>query len=624
MNIFCLDVARAAELKGERRSGNETLFECPNHDDHDPSLSVNEKKNCWMCGPCRAQGNAWGLAAFIAGVNADDKVAVKTWLDEHGLLPRGEPHLSRRRTIVATFDYRNEQDQLLFQVVRYQPKAFRQRRPNGNGGWIWDVQGVRKVLYRLPELRAELKGKPVGQRVVYVAEGEKDVETLQGLGLTASTNPGGSGKWTDEHTKQLREAGAERVVIFPDEDEAGEVHARCVAASCIRAGLAVKIVRLPGLPKKGDVSDWKSTGRHRDGLLEIVEATPLLTGDDLKGPGLSADGDIVCMKDIQAQDTEWLWFPYIPLGKVTLLEGDPGVGKSWISLAFCTAVSLGRGLPGKESIQPASTLIFTAEDGLADTIKPRLNSFGADASRIFAFEGPLALNAAGLERIESAVMESRPVLVLIDPLVAYMGAAVDLHRANETRVVMAGLGRLAERRKCAIVCVRHLSKSGKDRAIYRGLGSIDLSAACRSVLLAGSNPDEPSRRALIHIKSNLAPIGQSIGYEIQDGEFRWTGASDLTADRVLEADAGGSSAVDESREFLTALLSQGPVPAAEVLREARKAGIAERTLSRAKRAMRIRSTSWREPGKRGVREWYWALANENLGGQEHPIVNMAM
>ena len=246
---------------------------------------------------------------------------------------------------------------------------------------------------------------------------------------------------------------------------------------------------------------------------------------------------VVRMSDVDPVEVEWVWHPYIPRGKLTLLEGDPGQDKSWITLAIATALSLGRGLPGQQvkSRPPGRVLIMTAEDGLDDTVRPRLDAMGADVSRVYACESVDSFDEEGLNLLERRADDLRPDLIVVDPLVAYIGSRVDIHRANETRAVLARLAAIADQTPSAILAVRHLNKSSGGKAIYRGLGSIDFTATVRSVLLVGQDPEDTTNGgAVVHIKSNLAPKGQSLGYRLtpKDG-FTWTGPSNLTADELL-------------------------------------------------------------------------------------------
>lgn len=313
--------------------------------------------------------------------------------------------------------------------------------------------------------------------------------------------------------------------------------------------------------------------------------------------------------DIPREEIRFLWHPYIPLGRLSLLSGDPGVGKSWITQAIAAAVSTGKALPGFIETDPAKVLLLTAEDGLGDTVRPRLESMGADLDRILAVEIATSLTGEGLAILEDVIKEYEPLLVIIDPLVAYMGAKVDMHRANEARAVMAPLARAAERYGCAILGVRHLRKGTGGRPIYAGIGSIDFTAAVRSEIMAGSDPENPAVRAIAHVKCNVAAHGASIGYTIDDGVFGWTGKSILTAERMLaSADQGALSAADEAEAFLRDLLAAGPIACEEVEAEARGAGVSPSTLKRAKRNLGVKSKRHSEPGeKRGKGEWFWSL-----------------
>lgn len=388
---------------------------------------------------------------------------------------------------------------------------------------------------------------------------------------------------------------------------AGTMRRRSMSQEAIEAALLVenKAKCQPPLDEDEVRSIARSVGRYPPG------ATPGLgyqAGGSFNEPNEAAPLRVRRMADVAPELVSWLWWPYIPKGKLTLLEGDPGVGKSWVALAIATAVSLGKGLPGEEAGEPANVLLASAEDGLGDTIRPRLDAMGADVARIHAVDGPLTLDDMGFPSLESAIAAVRPALVVLDPLVAYLGDALDIHRANETRHVMAALARLAETHGLALVAVRHLTKGGASKPIYRGLGSIDFTAACRSVLLAGHAAENPQEGGIVQIKSNLAPAGAAIGYELRDGGFYWTGESALTAGDILAADDGsGSSQLEEATAFLQEELADGPVLAAQVLRNADGAGLKARTVNRAKPKLGVVTHRQGEPGKRGGGRFTWHL-----------------
>lgn len=502
----------------------------------------------------------------------------------------------RDRKIETIYSYMDANDKP-FEVVRTFPKGFYQRQPDGKGGYFNNLRGIVPTLYRQRELEsAVLYGDNI-----YIVEGEKDADRLWSIGLVATTCPGGAGKWKMSYSEALRDAN---VVIIPDKDEAGQKHAQQVTASLYVIAKNLKVVELPG-SDVNDVSDWLQAGGDDLQLREITGAAPNWTPD-------STDTASVILRriaDVEPETVKWLWHPYIPYGKLTLLEGDPGAGKSWLGLAIATAQSLGQGLPNVNGLHPGNALVISAEDGLADTIRPRLSALEADINRIYAIDGLFTLDSDGCELLESYIRQLKPSLVIIDPLVAYLSGEIDIHKANQVRQVTAHLARLAEKYNPAIIAIRHLTKGGSLKPIYRGLGSIDFTAAARSVLLAGSDPDFPQTRGICHLKCNLAPLGESIGYELRETGFFWTGHSDLTTDRIL-AGGDGSSALEEAKTFLLNILRDGAVPANEVKEEAEAQGISERTLNRAKANLKVGVHRIGEEGKRGKGQWHWELSED--------------
>jgi putative DNA primase/helicase len=606
-------------------------FRCPAHADEHPSARWHPGKRTWFCDACKA-GGGWRDLAGRLGL-------------EEG--PAGAGGAGGE--VVATYPYRDAAGRLVYEVVRKRPKAFACRRPDGAGGWIWDLAGVERVLYRLPETLVAV----AGGETVFLTEGEKDADAVAALGLAATTHCGGAGKWRQEYAEALRGAA---VVVLADNDEAGRRHAAQVAASLGAVAREVRVLELPGLPEKGDVSDWIAAaggaGNKDNGagaaarlLAELAARAPVWTGGGggAAGAGGAGGGGAAYrrMSEVACERVEFLWYPYIPLRKLTLLEGDPGQGKSWLTAALAAAGSRGGALPGAagrrgrggaagrgvrgaagapgaggagEARARFRTLFLTGEDGLGDTLRPRLERLGADCAQIIAHDRPVSLVVPDdVAELERALEEHRPRLVVLDPIVAFLGARTDIYRANEVRAVLAPLGRLAERFDCAIVAVRHLNKVKGGRCIYAGQGSIDFAAAARSVLLAGCAADDAGERALVHIKSNLAPLGRACGYRIERGRFGWTGESSLCAADLLAAEpgAGDRGAREEARLFLRTALGGAARPAREVVAAAREAGIAERTLKRAKQKEGVVAL------RRGFGEgsvWVWRLPGAGVEG----------
>lgn len=328
----------------------------------------------------------------------------------------------------------------------------------------------------------------------------------------------------------------------------------------------------------------------------------------------------VNLAEVEPEEVTFLWQPYIPRGKLTLLEGDPAAGKTFLALALAAAVTAGNPLPNPEHEgrpvrrrEPENVVFMSAEDGIADTLVPRLLKMEVDMARIFAVQGTWTDDEEGtfsfddIELLDSFMADKKPALVVIDPLQAFLGAKVDMHRANETRPVLAKLGRLAEKYQCAMLILRHLSKGTATKGIYRGMGSIDFTAAARSVLLAGCDPQDQRNRAIVQIKSSLAPAGPSIGYTLDPARgFLWAGLSPLTAADLLGSDLvkKEKTKMEQAGEFLRDVLKDGPMEAKEIEAAANDDGIAKRTLNRAKKELNIKSFRWDE---KPTSPWFWEL-----------------
>ncbi len=318
---------------------------------------------------------------------------------------------------------------------------------------------------------------------------------------------------------------------------------------------------------------------------------------------------------------DWLWKPYLANGMLAMLSGDPGAGKTFISLAIAADLTLGRVPSTAESCAPGDVLYMSLENSPPHVLRPRFDSLGGDPRRFHLLRGCIGNDGERSRRdcvrlsdvsvLADAIREAEARLMIVDPIQSYLGAEVDAHRSNETRPIMDGLSRLAEEHGCCILLVRHLSKAQTGKAIHRGLGSIDLTGAVRTELLAGCSPDDPAQRALVQVKSNLGAFGPSLGYTIDDGgKFRWTGESRLTASEILapESDGCQTGATAEAEAFLLDTLAQGARPQKDVENEARQHGISKRTLTRAKGHLSVRS---RKTGMTGA--WDWLLPE---GGQQ--------
>jgi hypothetical protein len=343
---------------------------------------------------------------------------------------------------------------------------------------------------------------------------------------------------------------------------------------------------------------------------------------------------VVRFADVTPERVDWLWPARIPLGKLTILDGDPGLGKSTISVDLAARVSTGRPMPGEtEGREPAGVILMSAEDGLADTIRPRLDAAGADVARVVALVGIVALDGterlpalpADLARLETTIVENGAALVVVDVLMAYLSADINAHRDQDVRGALAQLAAVAERTGAAILVLRHLNKSTGGPAVYRGGGSIGIVGAARSALVVGRDPDDEDRYVLAVTKANLAPLAPSLAYRIVNcdgsGSIEWTGTTTHTAGQLLAIRSAESEddhgALGEAEAILSTILADGPVPSKLVQREAREAGIADRTLRRAADALGVMRRKVGKPGEAGQR-WEWSLPE---GVQETPKVS---
>lgn len=323
--------------------------------------------------------------------------------------------------------------------------------------------------------------------------------------------------------------------------------------------------------------------------VEKVESRKILVLDEDD----KEEKKVVQMSTVAPEDVSYLWYPYIPIGKVTLLEGDPGLGKSWFTMALAAFISSRTRLPRAKECPTGKVLLLSAEDGLADTIRPRLDKLDADVKRVFAYNSSVYFDEDGFAEVEEQIEAIKPSLVIIDPIVAYMGSKVDMFRANETREIMTGLADIAERQGCAIIAVRHLTKGGKDKAIYRGSGSIDITAAARSVLMVGQHPEESDTRCICHIKHNLSPKGDTIEYSLdahRKNPFRFEGFSYITPEEIMKADPNQNSqkVKDEAEKFLAERLQKKSVEQDLLFRDAEAIGISRKILKAAAEKLEIR------------------------------------
>ena len=305
---------------------------------------------------------------------------------------------------------------------------------------------------------------------------------------------------------------------------------------------------------------------------------------------------MLCYKDIEQTSVEWLWFPYIPFGKLTIIQGNPGEGKTYFAMMLTAACTNRKLFPNMEDIEPFNVIYQTAEDGMGDTIKPRLVEAGADLSRVMVIDDSEEALTLSDDQIEKAVRQNHVRLVVIDPVQAFIGADVDMNRANEVRPVFRKLGMIAEKTSCAIVLIGHLNKSSGTQSTYRGLGSIDIMAAVRSLIFIGKVKKDPTTRVLIHEKSSLAPPGETMAFKLGDEEgFRWVGAYEISADELLDGKEGKATEtkLERGAKLIQELLvDKNEISIRELDDKAKEQGISGRTMRDVRSRMKNELEYW--------------------------------
>ncbi len=317
---------------------------------------------------------------------------------------------------------------------------------------------------------------------------------------------------------------------------------------------------------------------------------------------------LIKMNEVEAKKVKWLWYPYIPYGKITLIQGDPGDGKTTFVLAVAALLTNGKPMPEcKDITEPVTVIYQTAEDGLSDTIKPRLEDVGADCSRVIVIDESEQVLTLSDERIEEAIIKVNAKLLILDPLQAYLGVDVDMHRANEIRPIFKSLAGVAERTGCAIVIIGHMNKMNGTKGLYRGLGSIDITAAVRSILLVGRDKEIENTRIMAHLKSSLAPESSPIAFELdRDNGFRWVGAYDISIDDILNGTRLEREPTKEIQavSLITEMLRDNDMPCNEIYNRLADHNISRRTAENAKQLIGVRSY------KKGA-NWYWSQSEKN-------------
>ncbi|MBL4626724.1 MAG: AAA family ATPase [Roseicyclus sp.] len=311
------------------------------------------------------------------------------------------------------------------------------------------------------------------------------------------------------------------------------------------------------------------------------------------------------LDDIEAKDIDWLWEPLIPYEKTTILEGDPELGKSYLCMHISALVTTGGKLPDGSKIEKGNVLYISSEDDAADTIRPRMEQMGADLKRVRVLDDFLIFDDKGLRRLRTEMEKNRPDLVVIDTLYSFLSGKVDMGKPTSIRAALHQLDKLFKEYGPAVIAIRHWTKGGKGKAIYRGVGSIDVIGVARTALAVAKHPEDEKLRILAQVKNNIGAKAQGFVYEIVPQDkgmpiIEWRGTTNYSADDLEQQGSDGQDEFSRAKEFLQKVLAAGPMPSADLFDRAAEAGISRPTLNRAK------SEAGAKSEKKG-KGWMWML-----------------
>ena len=570
-------------VPGLKMQGREWRGPCPIHEGKRDSFSVSAETGLWRCfSECADGGSIFDLEMKLAGRPFPEaRTEVERIVGRVSLPANNSSRAAMKRRIVGTCDYTDESGTLLCQCVRFEPKDFRWRRSDGSGAWIWDLQGVRRVPYRLPEIL-----KP---EVVYTVEGEKDADRLWDWHIPATT-AGAAGQWDDEHSKYL--AGKQVVILF-DNDQDGREDAIQRARSLLGVARAIKIVELPDLPDKGDISDWIEAGHTKEELAELVRNAPvldevLLAELERRWLPLPAETqrarrsitDLSQLPSVWMLESrlEWAVENLIPRGSVTMTSSESGTGKSWVAYAVAGAVARGQPFLGRE-VMRLPVLYLDGENPLY-VVKDKLRNLGVEETpelRIWGGWIDSQPPGPGSAIIQRFAYEKKG-LIIYDPLIAFHeGSEQD---STDTREFMDQFRSLAN--LGATVLVIHHSGKAETAKQYRGSSDIKASVDSAYWLKSLSQDEGKLDRLLLKCFKGRAAPGQDVAMEFRQGEGFFTcdipDRAETTSEAIEHflAEYPGAN----QKQIIEALSADGF--SKQQVRQALKAGVESGHLSRSK------------------------------------------
>ena len=577
-------------------------------------------------------GRGGGIRDFLWVYGDLRDEAAHEWLARELGIGSPTPGTGIKQQKIATYTYVDERGQTLFWVYRYGPKkTFSQAQPGSDQGGIKrgrdgkpTMQGARYVPYHLDEIAAAAGNSAAVPWRVLLVEGEKDCDKVRSLwGVLSSTGAGGAGKWRNSYNRYF--AGADAIVIG-DCDDVGREHARKVGAALASVAASVRVVELPGLPEHGDLSDFIDAGGSQSDFEDIVDGVEPLPRPP--GPGASLVDEMIFrqLSDITMRPIDWLWPNRIARGKLTLIAGHPGLGKSQVAVWIAAIASTGGAWPDGGWVKPGRVLILSAEDDPEDTLKPRLIAAGCDESKIVVVYAVRTINDDGqlIERGFSIVEDVARLAalvehygdvstIIIDPITAYMGEDIDSHQTVAVRAVLRPLQEMAAKHHVAEIGITHLRKNSDGDAVLLVTGSLAFVAASRATYFVMRDDANPARRLFLTAKNNLGADMTGYAYAIEPvtlpngirtSRVVWEYSTlNTTADEEIARRRKKTSTTAREMEirFLKDLLGEGPVATQTIKDTAKAAGMSWRSIERAARDLGI--VACKSPIPNGPWEW---------------------
>lgn len=634
---------------------------CPAHDDHDPSLSVDTGDDGKVLLTCRSQHCETAAIVREMGLSMSDLFPANgSSHTPNGKPPKAEKPAKPFDSIDAALNdyekgwanlgpvdrdylYRNAKGEEVGCVLRWNLPDDKVIKPVSliDGKWYQKHMPDPRPLYNLPEILA------ADSDVIYLHEGEECCEKFSAhcggaeSVRISTTTPGGSNA---AHLANYNPLTGRSVVIIRDNDEPGIKYAATVSGELLRRGCKVKIVVMPGVPVAGDIVDWLDTfgeAAEPQGILaafdKIVDAVPWLDSQPIESEKKrnasetshrdksepSSSPILIPFSQIEPREVSWLWKNKIPLGRITVIGGPQGNGKSFTSIDFAARISTGTPWPDGEPCNRGDVIIISCEDDVHDTIRPRLDAHYADVTRVLALPGveridkdgkknQTAFTLADVDALEYAILQ-RPECraIIIDPIGGYVGR-ISTSADNEVREVLAPVNRLAEKYNVAVIVIAHHRKASGNSADDMILGSRAFTALARAVWHVFADPDDENRRLFLAGKNNLAPKQPGLAFSIMGDppSVNWErDAVTMTANECLQAQQSpgtrGPPPTDrkETESFITERLMHGPRPSKEIEDEAIEIlGVSKPTIQRAKKNVGVESFRPTIPGP-----WFWRL-----------------